>query len=156
MDQSTDQSTDQSIARAARAAYFYLLALTGHEVGDFGVQTDSWANAKGAPGHNPARYAHVGNADTWKANQKHVATYHLSLVGTFAAGCLALGLRVSPRRAALAFAVSYGTHTLLDRRWPIRMLMDAKGAPKDAELLRMMLDQMGHKAVLAALATYLA
>lgn len=40
-----------------------------------------------------------------------------------------LGLCLSRRRVAAALAVSAGTHALLDRRWPVRRVLEATRSP---------------------------
>jgi hypothetical protein len=141
---------------AARCSAIALGLLVGHEIGDYPVQTDWQALHKGAPGHNPAAVEPVPLAITWKANQWHVATYHLALAATVASTCAALGVRVSPRRALAALALSYGTHTVLDRRVLVHWLMDAKGTPRDLRHVRIGIDQAGHRLVLLACALIMA
>lgn len=82
------------------------LVLAGHFVGDWIVQTDYQAAAK---------------VTSWWANQQHVLGYHL-----------AMGVLVAPvwhdRWALAALAVSWVSHSFIDRRWPVRWLMRHTGS----------------------------
>lgn len=138
-------------ARIARFAALTAAAEVGHQVGDFILQTDRQATHKAAPGHNPP-WVKAEGAATWRANQAHCLGYHLALTASVAAVCGTLGVRVRPGRAVAALALSWGTHALLDRRWPVELIMRAKGCPPDADLdaVKLGVDQAGHRAALLA------
>jgi hypothetical protein len=96
--------------------------MVAHQVGDHVVQTDRQAAGKAGPGASAAR-----------AMAGHLLSYHLTaavlLIGTFTV--LGLPLPGWGLLAGLAFSVL--SHGLLDRRWPVRAMLRAVGAPKFAE-----------------------
>lgn len=92
-------------SRSAQFAAVYGLLTAAHEVGDHWVQRDVEAVAKGKPGPAGARACAV-----------HVATYTASQGLALLAGQQLLGLRLAPRRAAAALAVSAVTHYIADRQ----------------------------------------
>jgi hypothetical protein len=90
-----------------------------HNVGDHIAQTDHEAANK---------------ATDWSAMAGHIGSYQS--VQTVAAELVlrSTGLRRN-RWAGLAGAVfSAGSHAFIDRRWPVRKLLRATGAPGYAEL----------------------
>lgn len=126
----------------------FALLLAGHLVGDWIVQTDWQAANKAWPGPT---YRWV-NKPHWnrsvRANQAHMLTYHLTLAvfvlpvwhtwGTLGAG-----------------VVSWVTHGFIDRRWPVRRLLEATGSSAFAAQPWgvMVADQALHIAILAVIAT---
>lgn len=80
--------------------------LAGHLVGDWVVQTDRQA---------------AGKVGSWWWNQAHVGSYHLVLVAAVAPFWWDL-------RLAVLVAVSWVTHSFIDRRWPVRWLMTRSGS----------------------------
>jgi hypothetical protein len=107
------------------AALFALLYV-GHLVGDYIVQTDAMATAKvaGAP---------VPPLRSWLANQRHVASYSLTIAATVllvgALGGFLAELGAVPWwRWAVAAVVNWVTHSVIDRRWPVRRLMESTGS----------------------------
>ena len=75
-------------------------------------------------------------------------TYHLAL--------LACALPVwHDRWLLVALAVSWASHSLIDRRWPVRWLMQATGSPGFAGQTWgvIAVDQALHIAILAILST---
>ncbi len=137
--------------RASRFAVIAAAASVGHLIGDYGAQTDTQATAKAAPGYNPPG-APAGRWRGWLANQAHCATYHAALVATVAAACAATGVRVRPGRAAAAVGISWGTHALIDRRWPVEAFMRATGSGPHYPAGAPEVDQMLHRASLLAAA----
>jgi predicted membrane-bound dolichyl-phosphate-mannose-protein mannosyltransferase len=77
--------------------------LAGHLIGDWVVQTDWQAENK---------------TTSWKANQQHMLGYHLAL----AAFCF---LAMPVTLVAAVIVVSWVTHSIIDRRWPVVRLMQA-------------------------------
>lgn len=75
-----------------------------HEVGDYVVQRDTDAKAKGA--HGPRGAA---------ACARHVSSYVATQAATLWAADRYLGLGLNPRRAAAGLAVSALTHYVVDR-----------------------------------------
>lgn len=120
--------------------------LIGHLIGDWLVQTDRQA---------------MNKMKSWKANQAHVATYHLSIAATVALGTLATPALFYPHITPLAaglLLVSWPTHSLLDRRWPVRWLMEHTGSSGFASTSfgPMVVDQVLHIVTLWAIATAVA
>lgn len=114
-----------------------LFLLAGHMLGDWVVQTD-WQAAN--------------KMTSWRANQAHVATYHLTLLA--ALNYPLWGRWPSPVRWLAAFVLSWALHSLIDRRWPVRWLMRATGSAAFAEttLGILTVDQSLHVATLAVMA----
>ncbi|MFE3378777.1 hypothetical protein [Streptomyces anulatus] len=103
--------------RAARFAAVYALLTGAHEVGDYIVQDNADARAKGKPGREGA-----------VACTRHVTTYTLTQAAALLAANRFLDLRLDPRRAAAALALSALTHYAADRcagHWA----NDTDGAP---------------------------
>lgn len=95
--------------RAAQFAAVYGVLTASHEVGDYWVQRDAEAVAKG--GHGPAGRA---------ACARHVASYTATQGLALAASDRGLGLGLGWRRIGAALAVSAVTHYVADRsggRW---------------------------------------
>lgn len=111
----------------------YLLA--GHMLGDWVVQTDWQAAHK---------------TTSWRANQAHVYTYHLTL---FTALLYPLWGRFPTVRLLIAYGLSWGLHSLIDRRWPVRWLLRVTQSPAFAETTLGVLaaDQTLHVATLAVM-----
>lgn len=106
--------------------------LAGHLIGDWIVQTDYQAEHK---------------TSSWKANQQHMLGYHLTL----AAFC---ALAMPAAWVAVTIAVSWVTHSLIDRRWPVKRLMQATGSGPFSETTFgvIAVDQALHLSILAVLA----
>lgn len=102
---------------ATRFAATYAALMPAHDLADHVVQTDHQAAHKAGPGW-PAARAMAG----------HVGGYHAVQLAVLLALRL-LGVRPSWRRTAAAVAVSAGTHALLDRRWPVRRVLELTGSP---------------------------
>lgn len=104
-------------------------------VGDWIVQTDWQAAHK---------------AVSWKANQQHVATYHLTLL-------VAVGWFSSGWKLAVALVFSWVLHSFIDRRWPVKRLLQLTRSPAFAEtpLGILTADQTLHVATLAVMAAWL-
>lgn len=106
--------------------------LAGHLIGDWIVQTD-WQAAN--------------KTTSWKANQQHMFGYHLTL-GAFCA------LAMPAAWVLVTLAVSWATHSLIDRRWPVRRLMEVTGSrPFSTTTFGLIaVDQALHLSILASLA----
>jgi hypothetical protein len=114
--------------RATAFAVLGVAARAGHQLGDYVAQTNSQATHKAAPGYNPGDPDALTRTETWRHNLGHVAGYHATLAAVVGATLAATGVRVRPSRAAAALAVSAGSHALIDRRWPVRLLMRCTGS----------------------------
>lgn len=139
--------TGQQNERALRFAVVMLAALVAHELGDFPGQTDKMANRKGAPGYNPENIE-VSNVRSWLANQAHCTEYNAVMAAVVGATCKTLGIKVTWRRALAGLGVSWVTHAIIDRRWPVVGLMKLKGTPLELFPVQLAIDQSFHKAAL--------
>lgn len=110
--------------------------LAGHLVGDWIVQTD-WQAAN--------------KTTSWKANQQHMVGYHLAL----AAFC---AFAMSAALVLVIVGVSWVTHSIIDRRWPVRLLMEHTGSRPFSQTTFgvIAVDQALHLSILATLAGVLA
>lgn len=106
--------------------------LAGHLIGDWIVQTDWQAQNK---------------TTSWRANQMHMLGYHLALYWL----CV---FAMSPGWLAVTIAVSWATHSVIDRRWPVKWLMRRTGSGPFAETSwgPFVVDQALHISILAVLA----
>ncbi|MFJ3545422.1 hypothetical protein ACIPQH_25040 [Streptomyces rubiginosohelvolus] len=89
---------------AARFAAAYAALTAAHEVGDYLVQRDADATAKGRPGPEGAA-----------ACRRHVLSYTATQGAALWAANRYLNLRITPARAAAALLVSAATHYAADR-----------------------------------------
>jgi hypothetical protein len=109
------------------AATFAAVAVTlyaGHQLADHVLgQTDRQAKHKMQPGW-------VG----WSANLAHVAQYHLVLLGMLVVVAPVLQLPVSVLGVLAGLGFSAVTHAFLDRRWPVRWLLEHTGSAPFARL----------------------
>ena len=62
---------------------------------------------------------------SWRANQAHMLGYHLAIV---ACVVCAYPAHICAWRLAVLVAVSWLTHSFIDRRWPVRWLMEHTGS----------------------------
>jgi hypothetical protein len=116
------------MSAAVSPALVYVASLAtlyaGHQVADHVLgQTDRQACGKAAPGW-----------PGWRANLAHVAAYHLVLAAMYAATVLVVDLPVHPVGLAGGFAFSAVTHAVLDRRWPVRWVLEHTGSGPFARL----------------------
>ncbi len=100
-----------------------LLALfVGHQLGDHVLQTDHQAAAKSGSGWTAAR-----------AMAGHLLSYHLAAGAVLGVTAYALHLPLSAAGVGAGFGFSAVTHALLDRRWPVRLVLRRTGSPGFAE-----------------------
>lgn len=124
------------------AGVLLAVALAGHFIGDWIVQTDAQAAAK---------------ASSWAANQRHMLGYHLTVWAVFLLVCIARGVEGPAWLAArddvlVLIAVSWVTHSVIDRRWPVRWLMERTGSRPFSETPwgPLVVDQALHLAILCS------
>lgn len=118
-----------------------------HHIGDFVLQTDHQSARKPC---TEDRLVECSEAESWWCNQKHVASYHAAQLAGLLVANQALGLKLNPSRVAAGVAISWVTHTVIDRRWPVRWWMDNTGS-KDFRVKAgggMHVDQTAHHACL--------
>ena len=106
--------------------------LAGHLIGDWIVQTDYQAATK---------------TSSWKANQQHMLGYHLTLA-------LFCAFAMSAEWVAVVVVVSWLTHSVIDRRWPVQWLMRHTGSRPFSKTTFgvIAVDQALHLSILAVLA----
>ena len=108
--------TTTAVAFAAVAATLH----AAHQLGDHIVQTDTDANGKATPGG-------------WRHLATHVATYHLTALTLLAITAAVLHLPLTATGLAVGLGFFAATHALLDRRWPVRWLLEHTGSAAFAE-----------------------
>lgn len=105
----------------ADAATFAAVGFTlyaAHHLADHVLgQTDWQACNKARPGWRG-----------WSANLAHVAQYHVVLVVALVAATALLDLPLTVLGAVLGLGFSAVTHAVLDRRWPVRWLLERTGS----------------------------
>lgn len=112
------------------------LVLAAHLLGDWVVQTDHQAAHK---------------TSSWPAMHGHCLTYH-AVMAIFIAP-------VWPDwRTIVLLTVSYATHAIIDRRWPVRWLLARTGSAAFSETTLGVLaaDQALHLSILLVLVAVLA
>uniref|UniRef100_UPI003F490FB3 hypothetical protein n=1 Tax=Amycolatopsis sp. CA-293810 TaxID=3239926 RepID=UPI003F490FB3 len=101
-----------------------------HNLGDHITgQTDRQAERKDAPTPEDVATGDTTRHSGWGALLAHLAQYHLTLGVLGMLAWLVLPLHWSPAGVAAALAVSASTHALLDRKWPVRWLLEHTGSP---------------------------
>lgn len=110
------------VARQVTFAVSLLALVIGHQVGDHVLQTDHQAAAKSTAGWSGAR-AMLG----------HLVNYHLTVAVVLVGTAYPLQLPLSPVGVAAGLGFSAVTHALLDRRWPVRLVLRGTGSPAFAE-----------------------
>lgn len=144
-----------TIAAAACTAAAFVALYAAHQVGDHVVQTNAEAAAKGSPTADKLS-AGVHPWTGWSACLRHVGTYTLAQAAALALVRVAAPLSLTGCLAALA--VSASSHAVIDRRWIVRLLIQAKRC-QDWREAPYLLDQSLHAgallvaAVAAAVAT---
>lgn len=110
------------------------LLLVAHNLADHVTGQCDWqAAGKGAPTpEEVAAGAHPRRG--WLPNLAHVAQYHLTVIVLGFLAWLVLPVQWSPTGVAAALAWSGGTHALVDRRWPVRWILESTGSRAFARL----------------------
>lgn len=105
------------MSRATRFAAVLATLHAAHNLADHVIQTDAQALGK-------------TQQSGWAGPMAgHVGSYHAVQLAALTVGDRTLGLHLSPSRTAVAVAISAATHALLDRRWPVKYVMEATGSP---------------------------
>lgn len=108
----------------------YIPVLIGHLIGDWIIQTDWQAENK---------------TKNWKAMQQHMVGYNLCM--------FSLCVPYMPLRSILILImVSWTTHSILDRRWPIKRLLELSRSKDFSETTWgvLIVDQIVHITILFA------
>jgi hypothetical protein len=113
------------------------LVLAAHFIGDWIVQTD-WQAAN--------------KMTSWRANQMHIAGYHACILAAV------LCAPISGVARAVIVGVSWGTHSIINRRWPVKWLMCHTGSAPFSETTFgvIAVDQALHLSILCVLAAVFA
>lgn len=96
--------------------------VAAHQVADHIVQTDTDANAKAAPGLNGWRHLLI-----------HVSTYHATALVMLLITAVALGVPFTGTGLVAGLGFSALTHAILDRRWPVRWILEHTGSAAFAD-----------------------
>jgi hypothetical protein len=107
---------------SATFAAVFIALYVGHQLGDHIAQTDATADAKSQPGW-------AG----WRAIGVHVFTYHLCVVAALAA-LLLIHVPLTWPGCAAGVGFSAVTHGFIDRRWPVRVLLEKTGSARFAAM----------------------
>lgn len=109
----------------SNAATFAAVAITlyaAHQLGDHMLgQTDKQAANKVKPGW-----------EGWRHDLGHVGLYHLVMWAMLIVAVGALDLPVTWVGLLAGMAFSVVSHAFIDRRWPVRLLLDLTGSPSFA------------------------
>lgn len=105
---------------AAVTAVVFAALYAGHMVGDHVIQTDRQAAGK------------AQTAGWLRPMLGHLAGYHLT-IGVALAGLTLVGVPLSWRHVTAALLWSVVTHGVLDRRWPVRWLLQHTGSADFAD-----------------------
>lgn len=130
------------------AGELFLFLLVGHLLGDWVVQTDWMGATKAWTARSlPSRGYRAKWVTSWRANQAHCLTYHLTMAVAVLPVWHSWG-------TVAGFAVSWVSHAFIDRRWPVRALLRTTGSPAFAEHLWGLIaaDQALHLSILAMIA----
>jgi hypothetical protein len=111
------------MGRKGRGVNLLPFVLAGHFIGDWIVQTDWQSANKAKPG-----------LEGWVANLNHVVTYTITL-----SAFLVLGFATGSTfnwwwSPGVLLALSFVTHSFIDRRWPVRWLLEHTGSKAFAQL----------------------
>lgn len=140
-------------ARAGRVALVFMTWYAAHHYADHIGQDHSDAQDKGKPG-----------AEGRAACARHVVNLTATKLAALSVAGAATGIRLSPRRVALAMAADAVTHYVIDRRQPLRRAMKALGKEEFYDLGdpaaapcgtgAYVLDQSAHLTLLAVAALF--
>ncbi len=111
------------VESAIVAAISWTAINVSHEFADHILQTDYQAENKAKPGR-------VG----WAAMLQHIFSYHVSMIIALLTVIALFDLPVTGLGFISAIAFSAITHAFIDRRWPVKKLLEMTGSPKFAAL----------------------
>jgi hypothetical protein len=124
---------DAALTVATFGAVWAILS-AGHNLADHVLsQTDNLVSHKGAPA--PAAVAAGANPHAgWAACWAHVALYHLVVGVMIVVAWAALPLTLTWPGLVAGLGFSAITHAVIDRRWPVRWLLEHTGSAEFARL----------------------
>ncbi|MFJ3221463.1 hypothetical protein ACIPLC_36790 [Kitasatospora sp. NPDC086801] len=118
----------------ATTALTLMVLMVGHNLADHVLgQSDRQAAHKGAPSREEVA-AGASPRRGWGACLAHVGQYHLVLAVLLGLTWLVLPMHWSWTGLTAGLAWSMATHALLDRRFPVRWILQHTGSPDFAEL----------------------
>ncbi|WP_219806369.1 DUF3307 domain-containing protein [Streptomyces sp. SM12] len=124
---------DQVATLATFSAVWAVLSVS-HNLADHVLgQTDHQAAGKAAPSADEVADG-VSPRRGWGACLRHVAQYHLVMAVMLALVWVLLPLHLSWTGLAAGLTASAVTHAFLDRRWPVRWLLEHTRAKEFAAL----------------------
>lgn len=91
--------------------------VAAHQLADHIIQTDTDANAKAAPGLNGWRHLLI-----------HVGTYHATALVMLVITAVALDVPLTVTGMVAGLGFSAVSHAFLDRRWPVRWVLEHTGS----------------------------
>lgn len=97
-------------------ASLFVLLYVAHLLSDYPLQTDQQASCKADK-----------TAAGWRANMLHAGTHVLVSAVVLAIGALPLDLNLDTPTAIAGLLWIGASHSLIDRRWPIRWWMEHTG-----------------------------
>lgn len=105
-------------------AVFIGVAIPAHQVADhvFG-QNDKIAANKAKPGRQG-----------WSYIYQHVFSYHVVMFMMLLITCALLNVPVTLLGVFSSLLFSAVTHAILDRRWPVKWILDHTGSPEFAQM----------------------
>lgn len=123
--------TVEQLSQAATFAAVWITLMAAHGIADHVVQTDTQATGKTS---DAPRTHGISRRRSIQLCLAHVASYHVTLAVLLAVvwWALALPLTVAGVTAGLAFSAL--THGVIDRRWPVRWLLEHTGSSGFARL----------------------
>jgi hypothetical protein len=96
--------------------------VAAHQLADHIVQTDTDAAAKADPGWNGWRHLLI-----------HVGTYHATALIMLVITAVALDVPLTVTGMVAGLGFSAVTHAILDRRWPVRWILQHTGSATFAD-----------------------
>jgi hypothetical protein len=96
--------------------------VAAHQLADHIVQTDTDAIGKAAPGFNGWRHLLI-----------HVGTYHATALVMLVITAVALDVPLTVPGMVAGLGFSAVTHAFLDRRWPVRWVLEHTGSAAFAD-----------------------
>ncbi|MEU7908989.1 DUF3307 domain-containing protein [Actinoplanes sp. NPDC049118] len=96
--------------------------MAAHQLADHIVQTDTDANAKIAPGWTGWRHLLI-----------HVGTYHATALVMLVITAVALDVPLTMVGMFAGLGFSAVSHAILDRRWPVRWILQHTGSADFAD-----------------------
>ncbi|MGW7711583.1 DUF3307 domain-containing protein [Streptomyces sp. NPDC054771] len=108
-------------------ASLFILLYIAHLLADYPLQTDRQAARKAGWAEGPEDPHPGHHHHGWGPNLTHAGTHVLTCAAALGIGTLALDLPLTTPAAVAAVAWIGATHSIIDRRWPVRRWMERTG-----------------------------